>query len=650
MSRRLFNNNYNNNYNFNYNFKKNEIKTKETTTQTLIRNRGGQIIGNEGGNNHFELVPNRSRNGGNGIVNNNWQDASAIWHTGFDADFSNNFSLIDLSVSGFSTSDISAIFFPYFASLLLERPISFTYDNSNGIVYAGGFYSSKANNGNGVPFVCSTTDGKSWQDGSAIWHDSNNAFDGDISLNAALVTSLTYDNSNSIVYAGGAYSSIDNSDNTAPFVCSSTDNGITWQDGSAIWHTGFDQDISFNDLNIVIALTYDNSNSIVYAGGAYSSIDNSDNTAPFVCSSTDNGKSWQDGSAIWHTGFDGDISFNNINDFENFNSVTSLTYDNSNSIVYAGGVYSSIDNSGIISPFVCSSTDNGKSWQDGSAIWHTGFDGDNAGGFVTALTYDPNHSIVYAGGFYVSLDISGIVPFVCSSTDNGKTWQDGSAIWHTGFDGDISFNDFDNNDIFIFNLNNVNSLTYDPNHNVVYAGGSYLSIDTQLIEPFVCSSSDGGKNWQDASAIWHSNAFDGDVSLNLPYGVTALTYDTINDKIYAGGTYCSNANQGNIYAFVANKSGIIPPIPPPIPPIPTPKSIPHCCPPRILPKLSAILGGSGSGIQGNHQTEAFYVASRVQIAFASKNTRTTFVNNNLNVYGAYGGAIGGSRGPPRNSF
>ena len=76
----------------------------------------------------------------------------------------------------------------------------------------------------------------------------------------------------------------------------------------------------------------------------------------------------------------------------------------------------------------------------------------------------------------------------------------------------------------------------------------------------------------------------------------------------------------------------------------------NCCPPRILPKLSTILGGSASGIQGNHQTEAFYVASRVQVAFASKNTRTTFVNNNLNVYGAYGGAIGGSRGPPRNSF
>ena len=76
----------------------------------------------------------------------------------------------------------------------------------------------------------------------------------------------------------------------------------------------------------------------------------------------------------------------------------------------------------------------------------------------------------------------------------------------------------------------------------------------------------------------------------------------------------------------------------------------NCCPPRIITKLSTILGGSASGIQGNHQTKVFYVATRIKNATASKNTRTTFVNNNLNVYGAYGGAIGGSRGPPRNSF
>lgn len=76
----------------------------------------------------------------------------------------------------------------------------------------------------------------------------------------------------------------------------------------------------------------------------------------------------------------------------------------------------------------------------------------------------------------------------------------------------------------------------------------------------------------------------------------------------------------------------------------------NCCPPRIITKLSTILGGSGSGVQGTHQTKVFYVASKIQHSTASKNTRTTFVYNNLNVYGAYGGAIGGSRAPPQNTF
>lgn len=77
---------------------------------------------------------------------------------------------------------------------------------------------------------------------------------------------------------------------------------------------------------------------------------------------------------------------------------------------------------------------------------------------------------------------------------------------------------------------------------------------------------------------------------------------------------------------------------------------PYCCYPRILPKPGTIFGGSGSGTQGNHQTKVFYVATRIQNASASKNTRTTFVYNKLNVYGAYGGAIGGSRAPPQNYF
>ena len=76
----------------------------------------------------------------------------------------------------------------------------------------------------------------------------------------------------------------------------------------------------------------------------------------------------------------------------------------------------------------------------------------------------------------------------------------------------------------------------------------------------------------------------------------------------------------------------------------------YCCPSRIITKLSTILGGIGSGVQGSHQTKVFYVVSKIKHATASKNTKTTFVNNNLNSYGAYEGAIGGSRAPPRNTF
>jgi hypothetical protein len=90
-------------------------------------------------------------------------------------------------------------------------------------------------------------------------------------------------------------------------------------------------------------------------------------------------------------------------------------------------------------------------------------------------------------------------------------------------------------------------------------------------------------------------------------------------------------------------NGIIPPPIPPIPPIPPPQHINGN-------KQGVIFGGSGSGTAGNHQTKVFYVASKIKNATASKNTRTRIINNPLNVYGAYGGASGGSRAPPRNTF
>jgi hypothetical protein len=482
-----------------------------------------------------------------------WQDASTVWHTGFDGDISLNnlisYQSYSLYSQGYSGGN------------------SLVYDESNNRIYSGGIYVSTFidNSQCFAPFVAWSNDGGiNWQDASAIWQGGTGAFDNDICFNSISytainqVSALAYDESNNRIYAGGLYNSIENSGNLVPFVCWSND-GINWQDASAIWQEGtgaFDGDISFNSnqgISFVSSLL--SCNNRIYAGGSYSSIENSGNLVPFVCSTSD-GINWQDASALWHSNaFDGDISLNGSS------LVSSLAYDSNYNRIYAGGRYT--NNSGNNAPFVCWSNDGGINWQDASAIWQNGFDGDislnNNNNSVFSLAYNTINNRIYAGGTYSSIENSGnLAPFVCSSSD-GINWQDASAIWQPlsgAFNSDICFNN-------IYGLNSVNSLTYD-NQGFIYAGGMYSSIRNRgNVVPFVSSSSDG-IHWQDSTAILQG--FDGDIDLRTLRSpiqninlVTSLLYEPSHNRLYANGYYTSRENDLTTLPFVANGEPANPP-------------------------------------------------------------------------------------------
>jgi hypothetical protein len=481
-----------------------------------------------------------------------WQDASTVWHTGFDGDISLN-NVFSFSIYGFYTNGYASN--------------NLVYDETNNRIYSGGAYISTFidNSLCFSPFVAWSNDGGiNWQDASAIWQEGTGAFDYDICFNSFnyfnQVSALAYDpQNNNRIYAGGTYSSIEKPGNLVPFVCWSED-GINWQDASAIWQEGtgaFDGDISFNSNQggsfVSSLLSYNNR---IYAGGGYSSIENSGNIVPFVCSTSD-GVNWQDASALWHSNaFDGDISLNIIN---GSSLVSSLAYDSSNNRIYAGGRYT--NNSGNYAPFVCWSNDGGINWQDASAIWQNGFDGDislnNNNNSVFSLAYNTINNRIYAGGIYSSIENSGnVAPFVCSSSD-GINWQDASAIWQPlsgAFNSDICFNGI---------INSVNSLTYD-NQGFIYAGGMYTSnkYSGSNLVPFVSSSSDG-IHWQDSTAILQG--FDGDIYLQLNPSninvnlVTSLLYEPSHNRLYANGYYTSESNNLTTLPFVANGEPANPP-------------------------------------------------------------------------------------------
>jgi hypothetical protein len=379
---------------------------------------------------------------------------------------------------------------------------SIAYDSISKKLYSGGFYSSKFHGGDYEPFVCSsTTGGSTWtSDASNIWQ----AFNGDISFNSCgggFVAALAYDTSNNKLFAGGQYSSQFHAGSYEPFVCSLNDaSGSIWnKDASNIWQA-FGTDIAFSNSGggggYVSALAYDSSASKIFAGGSYSSTSNTNAYVPFVCSATNGGSTWSttDASNIWQA-FNGDISLNNGGGGGG-GYVAALAYDSSNNKLFAGGVYSSKIHAGNYEPFVCSSSNNGITWAaDASSIWQAfgtdiAFSNGGGGGAVYTVAYNSGNNKLFAGGYYSSTLYAGNYElFVCSSSNNGITWNaDVSSIWQA-FSGDISFNNPDGGGY-------VSSLTYDSSNNKLYAGGLYSSnLYAGSYEPFVCSLADGSSTW-----------------------------------------------------------------------------------------------------------------------------------------------------------
>jgi hypothetical protein len=310
-----------------------------------------------------------------------------------------------------------------------------------------------------------------------------------------------------------------------------------WQDSSAIFNT--DTNLNTDTLTNcnLTSLTYDTINNRIYAGGMYDSSLNSPTIIPYVSWSGDGGINWQDSSAIFNTD-------TNLNTHALYCALSSLTYDASNNRIYAGGNYSSNLLFGTYLPYVSWSGDGGLNWQDSSAIFNTdtNLNTDTLSTCnLTSLTYDSSNNRIYAGGYYNSkLNYpSKDIPFVSSSID-GVNWQDSSAIFNT----DTNLNTHTYSDCLLY------SLTYNSSNNRIYAGGTYNSIvNSSKTIPFVSSSIDG-INWQDSSAIFNT-----DTNLNTDItntcSLTSLTYDSSNNRIYAGGTYNSIANSGKIIPYVS---------------------------------------------------------------------------------------------------
>ena len=399
---------------------------------------------------------------------------------------------------------------------------------------------------------------------------------------AIVKSNYSVDSVSNILVTGGNYASKNYIVNPSadpellPYVCVSNtvlENEPVvplWSDGSAIWQKGFiennisDISLNFNKngtsqkfIGSVNALAIDNTVSTtngvvttkgtIYAGGTYSSNAYKGNMLPYVASSADQGVTWTNGKKLaFSNAFDNDISYNCINNInlvgpevqqvasvQSINgSVNALSYDICGNNIYAGGYYTSKGSSSAVTvPFIAYSADAGTTWVDASSINQTtslfadlktstaSISSVLSGipstvrpfaGSVNAMTHDFSNNIIFAGGNY-SRQVDGsfykTYPFV---TMHGKSqaWQDGSAIWQRAFDNDLSLNVANGGGLFYNAAQNINN---------------YSDTTTNIVSPFVGA-------------------------------VYAMTYDPINQEVYAGGCYASTSNNGKLMPFVCHTS------------------------------------------------------------------------------------------------
>jgi hypothetical protein len=78
---------------------------------------------------------------------------------------------------------------------------------------------------------------------------------------------------------------------------------------------------------------------------------------------------------------------------------------------------------------------------------------------------------------------------------------------------------------------------------------------------------------------------------------------------------------------------------------------PNCCPPIVNGnKPGTIVGGSGSGTSGSHQSAALNLAQTLKNTSPRLAGTTIYLNTPLNAYGKYNGTSCGSFAPLRNTF
>ena len=393
---------------------------------------------------------------------------------------------------------------------------SLTYDSSNNQLYVGGAFTTVRDISNTTGLNANYV--ARWDISNNVWRQiGNTTYNGVTATSpvSANVKSLIYNSLNNKLYVGGTFTAANNSSQT------NSANRIVRFDISNNSFEQFGNEIYNGTNNTVNALAVDSSNNQLYVGGSFTTVQDISNT---IALSAKYATRWDISNNVWRQL--GNTTYNGTNGV-----VNSLTIDPSNSQLYVGGAFTSVQD---LSNTVALSANYAVRWDISNNVWrrlgNASYNGTNT--TVNTVMWNPLTSSLYLGGSFTSINL-----LLLNAANRIARYDVLNNVWRQL--GNNSYNGTNNT---------VNTLAIDSSNSQLYVGGAFTTA--QDISNVAALSTKYVAGWDISNNVWRQF---GNTTYNGTNATTrTLAVDSSNNQIYVGGDFTTVQDISNTTALTVN--------------------------------------------------------------------------------------------------
>ena len=375
-------------------------------------------------------------------------------------------------------------------------------DISNNNIYVGGTFTMvyDSSNTNGIAANRIAI----WDVSYQVWRQLGNTTYNGVNGN---VQSLVFDASNSMIYVGGAFTSVQDTSNTALL---SANRIARWDISKKVWRQL--GNTTYNGCNnTVLSLAIDLSTANVYVGGQFSSVLDISNTTNLTANRI---ARWDIQNQVWrqlgntaNTAYNGTITGN----------VTTIVIDDSNSQVYVGGTFTSVqDNSNTVALTV----NRIARWDIPNQVWrqlgNTTYNGCNNN--VNTMIIDTSNSQLYVGGNFIG--VQDTTNTSALTVNRIARWDIPNKIWKPVGTGVNSF---------------VFTLALDSSNSQLYVGGNFFYAQDNYLNTVGLTTNYVAK-WDIPNQVWRQLGTNNANGVGGAPVATMYSMAFLNNNLFLGGT------------------------------------------------------------------------------------------------------------------